>query len=123
MDLPLVIAVVTFLAIMLASSAVFLYLNSTEAAQTWRRRAEGNHSATEADATRDGLAGELMTQLRALLEWFGRLNQSSNSEEVRATKRLLVTAGYRSGKAPILFLGARLLSAIVIVVPLAMIPN
>jgi len=42
---------------------------------------------------------------------------------VRATKRLLVTAGYRSGKAPILFLGARLLSAIVIVVPLAMIPN
>ena len=122
MDLPLVIAVITFLAVMLASSALYLFLNSRGAVQTWRRRAEGNHSATEADATRDGLAEELMTQLRALLEWFGRLNQPSNSEEVRATKRLLVTAGYRSGKAPIMFLGARLLSAIVIVVPLAMIP-
>ena len=122
MDHPLVIAVITFLAVMLASSALFLYLHSREAVQTWRRRAEGNHSATEAEATRDGLAGELMTQLRALLEWFGRLNQPSNSEEVRATKRMLVTAGYRSGKAPILFLGSRLLLAILIVVPLAMIP-
>ena len=122
MDLPLVIAVITFLAVMLASSALFVYLNSRGAVQTWRRRAEGNHAATEADATDGGLAEELMTQLRALLEWFGRLNQPSNSEEVRATKRMLVTAGYRSGKAPILFLGARLLSAIVIVVPLAMIP-
>src|SRR5262249_15799976 len=122
MDLPLAIAVVTFLTVMLASSALFLYLNPREAVQTWRRRAEGNHSAAEDEATRDGLAGELMTQLRALLEWFGRLNQPSKSEEVRATKRLLVTAGYRGRKAPIMFLGARLLSAIVIVVPLAMIP-
>jgi len=122
MDLPLVIAVVTFLAVMLASSALFLYLNSRGAVQTWRRRAEGSHNITEAEATDHGLAGELTTQLRALLEWFGRLNQSSNTEVVRATKRMLVTAGYRSGKAPILFLGARLLSAIVIVVPLAMIP-
>src|SRR5215831_4468801 len=122
MDVPLVIAVITFLAVMLASCALFLYLNSRGAAQTWRRRAEGNHAATEADATDGGLAEELMTQLRALLEWFGRLNQPSKSEDIRATKRMLVTAGYRSGKAPIMFLGARLLSAIVIVVPLAMIP-
>src|SRR5215831_20134 len=111
MDVPLVIAVITFLAVMLASCALFLYLNSRGAVQTWRRRAEGNHSATEADATPDGFAEELMTQLRALLEWFGRLNQPSNSEEVRATKRMLVTAGYRGAKAPLLFLGARLLSA------------
>src|SRR5215831_14617691 len=122
MDFPLVIAVITFLAVMLASSALFLYLNSRGAVQTWRRRAEGSHDVTQPDAVDDGLAGELMTQLRALLEWFGRFNQSSNTEVVRATKQMLVTAGYRSGKAPILFLGARLLSAIVIVVPLAMIP-
>ena len=120
MDLPLVIAIITFLAIMLASSALFLYLNSRGALQSWRRRAEGSHDVTE--ATDSGLAGELMTQLRALLEWFGRLNQPSNAENMRATKQLLVTAGYRNGKAAILFLGARLLSAIVVVVPLAMIP-
>jgi tight adherence protein C len=122
MDFSLVIAVVTFLAVMLASSALFLYLDSRGAVQTWRRRAEGGHSAIDDEATRDGLAGELITQLRTLLEWFGRFNQPSNSEQLHATKRSLVTAGYRSVKAPILFLGARLLSAIVIVVPLAMIP-
>ena len=122
MDFSLVIAVVTFLAVMLASAALFLYLNSRESVQTWRRRAEGSHDINEAGPTGDGLAGEVMTQLRALVEWFGRLNQPSNSEEVRATKRLMVTAGYRSGKAPILFVGARLLMAVVVVVPLAMIP-
>lgn len=122
MDLPLVIAVTTFLAVLLASSGLFLYINSRNAVQTWRRRADGNHSAKEAEAGREALAAEVMTQLYALLQWFGRLNQPSNADEMRATKRMLVTAGYRSEKAPIVFLGTRLLLAILFVVPLAMIP-
>lgn len=122
MDLPLIIAVTTFFAVLLASSALFLYINSRNAVQTWRRRAEGNHPAKEAEAGDDGLATEAMAQLQALIEWFGRLNQPSNSEELRSTKRRLVTAGYRSEKAPIVFLGTRLLLAILFVVPLAMIP-
>lgn len=122
MDVPLIVALVTFLAVMLASSAVFLYFNSREALQAWRRRADGTSAALESEAAPAGMVEQLMAQLRALLEWFGRMNQPSNVEEVRATRRMLITAGYRSGKAPIVFLGARLLLAIVVVVPLAMIP-
>ena len=122
MDVPLIVALVTFLGIMLASSAVFLYFNSREALQTWRRRADGASAAAESEAATAGMVEELKAQLQALLEWFGRMNQPSNVEEIRATRRLLINAGYRSGKAPILFLGAKLLLAIVIVCLLAMIP-
>jgi tight adherence protein C len=107
---------------MLASSAVFLYFNSREALQTWRRRADGASAAAESEAAPTGMAEVLKAQLQALLEWFGKLNQPSNVEEVRATRRQLINAGYRSGKAPIFFLGAKLLLVIVMVCLLAMIP-
>ena len=122
MDVPLIVALVTFLAVVLASSAVFIYLNSREAVQAWRRRADGAGAAVGSDAPPAGMADQFKAQLQDLLEWFGRMNQPSNVEEVRATRRKLINAGYRSGKAPIFFLGAKLMLAIGIVCLLAMIP-
>ena len=122
MDVPLIVALVTFLAVMLASSAVFLYFNSREALQTWRRRADGTSGAAESEAVPTGMAEVLKEQLQAVLEWFGKFNQPSNVEEVLATRRRLINAGYRSGKAPIFFLGAKLLLVIVMVCLLAMTP-
>jgi len=122
MDVPLIVGLVTFLGVMLASSAVFLYFNSREALQTWRRRADGASAAFESEAAPAGMADLLKAQLHALLEWFARLNQPSNVEEVRATRRKLINAGYRYGKALVFYNGAKLLSAIVIVCSLAMIP-
>jgi tight adherence protein C len=122
MDVPLIVALVTFFAVVLASSAVFLYFNSREALQTWRRRADGTSGAAESEAAPAGMVEELKAQLQALLEWFGKLNQPSDGEKVRATRRLLINAGYRSAKASVIFVGAKLLLAIVIVCLLAMIP-
>lgn len=122
MDLSLVVALITFLAVMLTSAALFFFLNSRESLHAWRRRAEGTGPVIEPEAIPVGTVERLRAQLQALLEWFGRINQPSNAEQVRATRRMLITAGYRSAKAPILFLGARLLLAIIVVVPLAMIP-
>jgi len=122
MDVPLIVALVTFLGVMLASSAVFLYFNSREALQAWRRRADGDSATLESEAAPAGMADRLKAQLQALLEWFARMNQPSNVEDVRATRRKLINAGYRSGKAPVFYMGAKLLLAIVIVCLLAMIP-
>jgi tight adherence protein C len=122
MDVPLIVALVTFLAVVLASSAVFLYFNSREALQTWRRRADGASGTTESEGGPTGMAEMLKEQLQVVLEWFGKFNQSSNVEEVRATRRRLINAGYRSAKAPIFFLGAKLLLVIVMVGLLALIP-
>ena len=122
MDVPLVVALVTFLAVMLASSAVFLYFNSREALQTWRRRADGASATLESEAAPAGMVDQLMAQLRALLEWFARMNQPSNVEEVDATRRQLINAGYRSAKAPVFFVGAKLLLAILMACLMAIIP-
>ena len=122
MDVPLIVALATFLGVMLVSSAGFLYFYSREAVQTWRRRADGASAALESEEATAGMADQLKAQLQALLEWFARMNQPSNVEEVRATRRRLINAGYRSGKAPVFFVGAKLLLAIVIVCLLAMIP-
>jgi tight adherence protein C len=120
MDLPLIIALFTFVTITLGSSAVFLYLNSREALQTWRRRADGTQVGAEAGS--DQVTEQLMQQFQTLLEWFARLNQPSNVEEARATRRQLITAGYRSGKAPIFFMGAKLLLAVFMTAVIALVP-
>lgn len=122
MELPLLAALSTFLVVMLAGTAVFLYLNTREVLQTWRRRAEGQRVVTDEHADTGGFAGLVQSQVRTLLEWFAKLNQPSNVEEMRATRRLLITAGYRSGKAPVFYTGAKLLLATVAVVLVALIP-
>ena len=118
MDVPLLVALFTFLAVLLASSAAFLYMNSREALQTWRRRADGTPSVNEAT----GAGEQVMAQFHALLEWFAKMNQPSNVEEVRATRRQLITAGYRSGKAPVFFAGAKLFLAVLMTALIALVP-
>ena len=122
MELPLLVALSTFLVIMLAGTAVFLYLNTREVLQTWRRRAVGQVVATEASADSGGFTELVQSQIRAMLEWSAKLNQPSNVEEMRATRRLLITAGYRNGKAPVFYTGAKLILAVAAVVLVAMIP-
>ncbi len=122
MELPLVAALSTFLVVLLAGTALFLYLNSREALQTWRRRAEGQVVADEAGGDSAGIVQQVQAQMHALLEWFAKLNQPSNVEEMRATRRLLITAGYRSGKAPVFYTGAKLLLAVMTVALVAMVP-
>jgi len=120
MNFPLLAALFTFLAVILASSAVFLYLNSREVLQTWRRRADG--TASDTNETGGKVVEQMMGQLRDLLEWFARMNQPSNIEEARATRRRLITAGYRSGKAPIFFAGAKLFLAVLMTALIALVP-
>ena len=121
MDTPLLVALATFTVILLASSAVFLYLNSREQLQTWRRRVEGTNAGIDQERTPRGFVDQLSGEFVRLLEWFGRLNQPS-VEDVRSTRLLLINAGYRSGKAPVLFLGAKLMLAVFVVFLFTLVP-
>jgi tight adherence protein C len=123
MEIPLIVAAVTFVAVMLVSSAIFFYSNYREALQTWRRRAEGAHVAPDSETLSEGVGGAVKLRLYALLEWFGRMNQPSNIEDVRSTRKLLINAGYRSTKAPVYYLGCKLFIAIIAVVLIALVPS
>ena len=120
MDVPLLVAVSTFLAVVLASSAAYLYMNSREALQAWRRRADGIPQDKESAGT--GAGEQMKAQFQAMLEWFAKMNQPSNIEETRAARRQLITAGYRSAKAPVFFAGAKLFLAATMTVLIALVP-
>ncbi len=122
MELPLIAASFTFLAVMMLGTALYLYLERKEVVGIWRRRAEGHEGGLEEEKPSASVFDTARVQLQTLLEWFAKWNQPSDAEEAKATRRLLVTAGYRSRKAPILFVGSKLLLAVVLVVLFAMIP-
>lgn len=121
MELPLVVALCTFLAVMLLGSALYVYLDRQEVVAGWRRRAEGNIESQEAEKPGNVLDA-VRVQLQGLLEWFAKWNQPSNAAEIKATRGLLITAGYRSSKAPVFFIGSKLLLAVTMVVLFALIP-
>lgn len=122
MELPVVAALCAFLAIMLLGSAVYVYIDRREVIAVWRRRTEGQGEGQGEANSSANLLEAMRSQLQALLEWFAKWNQPSDAEEAKATRQLLVTAGYRSGKAPIFFIGSKLLLAVVAVSLFAMIP-
>ncbi len=123
MEFPLVAAFGTFLSVMLLGSALYVYLERREVLEVWRRRAAGHkESFSEAQPSSEGILDAAQAQLQVVLEWFAKWNQPSDAEEAKATRHLLITAGYRSKKAPIFFVGTKLLLAVALVVLFAMIP-
>lgn len=122
MELPFVAAFVTFLAVMLLGTALYVYLDRRELVEVWRRRVEGHQESVAEETPSASILDKAQAQLQAVLEWFAKWNQPSNADETKATRRLLVTAGYRSRKAPVFFIGSKLLLAVVLVVLFAMVP-
>jgi tight adherence protein C len=122
MELPFLAAFGAFLSVMLLGSALYVYLERREVLGVWRRRAEGHKEGLAIEPSSGNILDAAQAQLQAVLEWFAKWNQPSDAQEAKATHRLLVTAGYRSKKAPIFFVGSRLLLAVVLVVLFAMIP-
>jgi tight adherence protein C len=121
MNYPVIAAVSTFIVVVLATSALFVFLGSKETVKTWRRRAQQD-SKIEHDEMPLGFIEQCQVQFQALLEWFASLNQPSSTEQVRATRSMLVTAGFRSAKAPIFYTGAKLMAAIIAVSAITAIP-
>ncbi len=122
MELPFLAAVATFFSVMLLGSALYIYVERQEVLGVWRRRAEGHKDGLVVEPTSGNILDAAQAQLQAVLEWFAKWNQPSDAAEANTVRRLLVTAGYRSRKAPIFFIGSKLLLAVMMVVLFAMVP-
>lgn len=122
MELPLIAALSTFLAVMLLGAALYLYLDRREALGVWRRRAEGHERYLTEEKPSGTILEAGQAQLQAVLEWFARWNQRSDAEQTKATRRQLVAAGYRSNKALVFFIGSKLLLAVAMVLLFTLIP-
>ncbi|MEP6959713.1 MAG: type II secretion system F family protein [Nitrospirota bacterium] len=105
-----VISFLIFMAVLLASTGLYLVLGSRATMKVIKRRAEGQIGVADSDNESIGLS--IKDKLHSLLTHLGEANKPSNESEVSAMRDALVSAGYRHAQAPILFMGAKLLSSI-----------
>ena len=110
MDMTWVVSLLIFTMVLLCSAGLYLVLGSRATMNVIKRRAEGQVGVAASDNESMGLS--LKDKLHSLLTRLGEANKPSNESEVSAIREALVTAGYRHAQAPILFMGAKLLSGI-----------
>ncbi len=112
MDMTWVISSLIFMMVLLCSMGVYLVIGSRATMNVIKRRAEGQVGvAASAD---ESISLSLKDKLQALLRRLGEANKPSNESDVSTIREALVTAGYRHPQAPILFMGAKLLSGILV---------
>lgn len=110
MDMTWVISSLIFMMVLLCSMGVYLVIGSRATMNVIKRRAEGQVGvAASAD---ESISLSLKDKLQALLTRLGEANKPSKEADVSTIREALVTAGYRHPQAPVLFMGAKLLSGI-----------
>jgi hypothetical protein len=78
MDFPIIISLLTFVMCLIASLAIYTYLNTREASKVWSRRVEGR--AEILDATEDaGLGQSIKREVLELLNSLGKTNQPASA--------------------------------------------
>jgi tight adherence protein C len=112
MDITWVISLLIFTMVLLCSTGLYLVLGSRATMNVIKRRAEGQVGLAASGDESIGLI--VKGKLHSLLTRLGEANKPSNESEISTIREALVTAGYRHAKAPILFMGAKLLSAILV---------
>jgi len=110
MDMTWVISSLIFMMVLLCSMGIYLVMGSRATMNVIKRRAEGQVGV--AASANESISLSLKDQLHALLTRLGEANKPSNESDVSTIREALVTAGYRHPQAPILFMGAKLLSSI-----------
>jgi len=110
MDMTWVISLLVFMMVLLCSMGLYFVLGSRATLNAIKRRAEGHVGVAPSDNETIGLS--VKSKLHALVARLGEANKPSSESEVSAIREALLTAGYRHAQAPILFMGAKLLSGI-----------
>ena len=120
MDMTVVVTFLIFAMVMLCSMGLYLVMGSRETMNVVKRRAEGKIGVVDPDNESIGLSAK--NKLHLLLTRLGEANKPSNESEVSAIRDALVSAGYRQAKAPVIFMGAKLLSGILALVIVILFP-
>lgn len=120
MDMAWVISLLIFTMVLLGSMGLYHVLGSRAVMKIIKRRAEGQIGTANSDS--DSIRVTLKERLHSLLTRLGEANKPSKESEVSAIREALMTAGYRHAQAPILFMGAKLLSSILSLGIAALIP-
>jgi len=119
MDMTWVISLLIFMMVLLGSMGLYFVLGSRATMKVIKRRAEGQIGVA---ADNESITVSFKDKLQTLLARLGEANKPSDEAEVSALRESLISAGYRHAQAPILFMGAKLLSSMLVLGIVAFIP-
>jgi len=111
MDMAWIISFLIFTMVLLGSMGLYQILSSRATMKVIKRRADGQIGVSASDS--ESVTLSFKNKLDALLTRLGEANKPADAAEVSSIRQELSTAGYRQAKAPMLFMGAKLLSGLI----------
>jgi len=111
MDPLLLICGLVFLVVLIVGWGVWSYMQSRQKVNDWSIRAKGQSLSKSASQKKEGQPS-LKDQGIKLLERLGQVNKPKDQAVTTRLRASLATAGYRSPRAIVVFLGTRIFLAI-----------
>ena len=113
MDPILLICALVFLVILLFGWGGYSFYQSNQTKAEWGSRVKGE--VRKSKTTQEGSSfGNIQQYFLTLIEKLGQVNKPKDQAQVSYIRTKLMNAGYRSSRAPILFLGSRIFLAVVL---------
>ena len=106
MDRTIWISGLVFIVTLLAMIGVFAYIQSKQKQKEWGDRLHGRSKVQGVTKQKDEGITYLKGNLLKILERLGQANKPKDQAETSRIRKTLVTAGYRSPQAPIIFYGS-----------------
>ncbi len=119
MTAPLLLSVIVFGLVVALVLGSFLYLQNVEQRRTLKARARGEtyESISEtADALASDIGSVFKNHLRAVIVRLGQISMPRSEEEIARINQHFIRAGYRNRRMVIIFFGAKVLCAAVLLV-------
>ncbi len=112
MDPLLLISGLAFLVVVVVGWGIYSYMQSRQQVSDWGTRVKGQSLSQKTAETQEKQANIKEYGLK-LLESLGNVNKSKDQAAASRLRSLLITAGYRKNRAPVIFMGTRIALAII----------
>ncbi len=114
MDPLLLISLLVFFMLLLLGWGLYSFLQSKQQKSEWGTRVKGESLKVSQGKTSEKNKSPVQQAFEYVLERLGQISKPKDQAQISRIREKLVTAGFRNSRAPINFLGSRILLAIVL---------
>jgi len=112
MDPLLLISGLVFLGILIIGWGIYAFMQSKQKMSDWNVRAQGQSLSQKTSQKKGEEKPGVKEYGLKLLEKLGQANKPKDKASTSQLKSLLIAAGYRTAQAPVVFMGSRILLAV-----------
>jgi tight adherence protein C len=113
MEPLLLISILVFLMVLMLGWGAYAFYQSQQQKSEWGARVSGESAKKSASKVPEKKSNAVQQSVEYVLDRLGQVSKPKDQAQVSRIREKLVCAGYRNPRAPINFLGSRILLAIV----------